>query len=130
MFGTFLIGFLVVGLVSLLIWGILKLRDSWYDNPTLPIIFIVSGIISVIMLITIQPSRMDSRQNIEYIRVFKETLKVHRTDDEMSSFERFQVMEEINHVNGRIATWKTKGQKWYYNDWLYVDETNDVEYIR
>ena len=125
MFGLFLIIFVAILLIGLVILG-----TGSYNYGDLGIgITIISGFIIVVMLLCVPACKLDDRQNVEYITVFQKTLDAHRTED-LSSFERFQIIEEINEINGKIASYKTKGQKWYNNKWIYDESFATLNYIK
>lgn len=126
MSGAFLVGFLILGVIFLII-GII---NDWYEEFWMGAT-VVSFIVAICFLIAIPISRIDSKQNVEYIKVFQETLNYNRDNgQELSVFERATIIEEINSCNARVNKWRVKGKKWYYNKWYYHPNTQTAEFIK
>ena len=74
---------------------------------------------------------MSSVKNVEYVRVFQETLDANREyEQDLNVLERTSIIEEINTCNGVIANWKTKADKWYNNKWYYHPSTKEAKYLK
>ena len=129
MFGFFLI--LVIILIIFFIgWHILAYHKDWEGGQIVSMIFGIFGSLILIgMFISIPIERLDSKRKVAYFKTLQTTLDHHRNTD-MSSFERFKVMEDINKANFIIADWKTKGNDWYYNKWILDESTTTVNYIK
>jgi hypothetical protein len=83
------------------------------------------------MLIAIPISRIDSKQNVEYIKTFQNTLDYNRSNvQELNVFERTEIITEINECNSKIISWNVKGQKWYNNKWYFHKDTQNVKLIK
>jgi len=92
---------------------------------------VISIIIGFVFILAIPISRIDSKTNAAYAKVFQETLDYNRASGaEFNVFERQAVIEEINHCNSHINRWKIKGQEWYNNKWYYHPDTQKAEFIK
>jgi hypothetical protein len=127
--------FLVIwGALALLFLLIIILRNlfnkkHYYDNEGLWIVTYISGILFACWLIAIPISRIDSKANALKVEALKTVIEHSRTAD-LSEFERLKLIEEITIYNERIATWKTKGKKWYNNKWYYYPECKNIDFIK
>lgn len=126
MAGLFLIIFAVLSLISLIMIFIDDLNDDFWK-----MVSIICLVVTVIYLAAIPICRINSKQNVEYAKIFQETLNHNRSNEqELNVFERAKIMEEINDCNSVISSWKVKGQKWYNNKWYYHPDTQKVEYVK
>ena len=124
MTGLFLIFFAALALIFFII-GIID------DNEGCGITSIGFLAITLCFLVAIPISRIDSKTNAKYAKVFQETLNANRENaQDMSVFERATIIQEINSCNSNINRWRVKGQKWYNNKWYYHPDTQKVEYIK
>ena len=126
MTGTFLITFLIIGIILIIISFIDDYNeDEWRATG------VVSLIIGIILIIAIPISRIDTKTNAEYVKVFQQILDYNRENpQEFNVFERQAVIEEINSSNSHINKWRVKGQKWYNNKWYYHPYTQKAEFIK
>lgn len=126
MTGAILIGFLILALIF-----IIASFMSEYNEEDLGAIAAITFIIFALFLVAIPISRIDSKTNAEYAKVFQQTLDENRGNtQEMSVFERATIIEEINSCNSKINKWRVKGQKWYNNKWYYHPDTQKAEFIK
>ena len=126
MTGAFLWGFFIFGIIFFLIAIIDDYSDDFWN--TLGGICMVAALL---LVITIPISRIDSKQNAAYAKVFQETLEYNRANiEDLSVFERATILEEINECNTFINKWRVKGEKWYNNKWYYHPDTQEVEFIK
>jgi len=130
MTGAFLIGFFIL---AVLLFLISFMVDS-YDEEGWRIVAVVSFILGVILLIVIPMSRIGSKTNAEYAKIFQQTLDYNRSissdEQKFNVFERTSIIEEVNSCNSHINAWRIKGQKWYNNKWYYHPDTQKVELIK
>lgn len=127
MTGAFLIGFAVIALISFLIWYF----GDTYDEEVWGVITVVAVILVVSLLVAIPCNRIGTKQNVEYARVFQETLDYNRTiQGDFTVLERTAVIDEINSCNKHIISWRVRGQKWYYNKWYLHPDTQTAELIK
>lgn len=118
--------FLLIFLIIAIFFVILLYHDYDYD---------IGGIIFIIVflcfLIAIPISRLDSKANANYVEVLQETIDYNRDrDEDLSVFERTNLIKEINEYNTKINQWKVKGEKWYQNKWYLHPSTQNVKYIK
>lgn len=118
--------FLIIFLIIAIFFVILLYHDYDYD---------IGGIIFIIVflcfLIAIPISRLDSKANANYVEVLQETIDYNRDrDEDLSVFERTNLIKEINEYNTKINQWKVKGEKWYQNKWYLHPSTQNVKYIK
>jgi len=126
MTGAFLIGFLILGIIFI-IWGFI---DNFNDDFWIPA-GVVSLILAALFAIAIPISRIDSKTNAEYVKVFQQTLNENRGNTaDMSVFERATIIQEINSCNSTINKWKVKGKHWYNNKWYLHPDTQKAEFIK
>jgi len=126
MSGALLVGFFILGIIFLIISRIDSYNDEEWRTAAL-----VSFVIGVIFILAIPASRIDSKQNVEYAKVFQETLDYNRANqDEFNVFERTAIIDEVNNCNSHINKWRVKGQKWYYNKWYLHPDTQTAEFIK
>ena len=126
MAGLFLIIFAVLSLISLIMIFIDDLNDDFWK-----MVSIICLVVTVIYLAAIPICRINSKQNVEYAKIFQETLNHNRSNEqELNVFERAKIMEEINDCNSVISSWKKKKKKWYNNKWYYHPDTQKVEYVK
>ena len=126
MTGAILIGFLILAVIFLLI----SCYDE-YNEKEWKAAAIVAGVIMLIIIICIPVSRIDSKQNLEYTKIFQQTLDYNRKNgQEFNVLERTSVIEEINNCNAHINKWKVKGQKWYYIKWYLHPDTQNAVLIK
>ena len=127
MSGALLVGFFIIAFIAYLIW---RFADP-YEEEVWGAIAVVAFIIGVIFLICIPISRIETKQNVEYAKIFQETLDYNRANDQdLNVLERTSIIEEINHCNRHINSWRVKGQKWYYNKWYYHPDTQTAKLIK
>ena len=69
-----------------------------------------------------------SKSKVETYRVLQTNIEYQRLND-FSEFERLQILEDINKANEQIAEWKTRGEHWWDNKWLYHSSTKTIEYL-
>ena len=126
MAGAFLVGFFILFVLFFIISRIDKYNESEWG-----VAVIISLILGIGFLIAIPISRIDSKQNVQYMKIFQETLDYNRSSEkELSVFERATIIEEINKHNSIINSWNVKGQKWYNNKWYYHPDTKGVNFIK
>jgi predicted PurR-regulated permease PerM len=126
MAGAFLVGFFILFVLFFIISRIDKYNESEWG-----VAVIISLILGIGFLIAIPISRIDSKQNVQYMKIFQETLDYNRSSEkELSVFERATIIEEINKHNSMINAWNVKGQKWYNNKWYYHPDTKDVKFVK
>lgn len=122
--------FLIIFAVLTVIFFIALFIDD-YNEVGWGMAFVACGIIFLGYVAAIPISRIDSKKNVEYAKVFQETLDHNRANEQdMSVFERATIIEEINSCNSIITSWKVKGQKWYNNKWYYHPDTQTAKYIK
>lgn len=127
MSGLFLIVFLILGIIFFLIW---RFGDT-YEEEIWGTATVVCFIIFLGFVAAIPISRIESKQNVEYAKVFQETLNYNRAnEEELNVFERATIIEEINNCNAHINRWRVKGQKWYYDKWYYHPDTQTAKFIK
>ncbi len=127
MTGAFLVGFFILSVLFFIVS--LRVRDYNKDEWRIPCV--ISLIAGSIFLVIIPISRIDSKQNVQYLKVFQETLDYNRlSNQELSVFERTAIIEKINSCNSTINAWNVKGQKWYNNKWYYHPDTKGVDFIK
>ena len=126
MTGAFLIGFLVLGIIFLIVAIVTDdYSDGWRISST------ISFILFLLWLIAIPVSRMHSKANAEYIKGLQVTIDYNRQNDQnLNVLERTAIIEEINSCNMKITTWRVTGKKWYNNKWYYHPSTQSVEFIK
>ena len=125
MTGTILIGFLILALIFLIVSFFSYNGNEWRAAA------VIAGIIILIFIICIPVSRIDSKQNLEYTKIFQQTLDYNRKNgQEFNVLERTSVIEEINNCNAHINKWKVKGQKWYYIKWYLHPDTQNAVLIK
>lgn len=125
--GALLIGFIILGVIFFLVW---RFGDV-YEEEAWGAATVIAFALAFCWAIAIPISRIDSKQNVEYAKVFQETLDYNRgNEQDMSVFERATIIEEINECNIHINRWRVKGQKWYYNKWYYHPDTQKAEFIK
>lgn len=130
MTGLFLIIFAVLTLIFFILF-LIDFKRNGYNTEGLGITTVILFLITVGYLSAIPISRIDSKANIEYAKIFQETLDHNREiDGEFNVLERTNAFEEINVCNSVIKNWKVKGQKWYNNKWYYHPDTQKAEYIK
>ncbi len=118
---------IVLLLIGSIIFYILDKDNDYYSD----IVILFSGIILFLFIITIPISRLDSKTNVNEYIALQETLDYNRTQrSEFTSIERHPLMEHVVLSNKNIASWKTKGDKWYQNKWYYHPSTKIIEYIK
>jgi len=126
MTGATLIGFFILAIIFFVIMKIDDYHEEGWGAAA-----VVSFIVGVILLIAIPVSRIDSKTNAEYAKIFQETLDYNRANQqEFNVFERTAIIEEVNSCNSHINKWRVKGQKWYNNKWYYHEDTQKAELIK
>jgi len=126
MTGATLIGFFILAIIFFVIMKIDDYHEEGWGAAA-----VVSFIVGVILLIAIPVSRIDSKTNAEYAKIFQETLNYNRANQqEFNVFERTAIIEEVNSCNSHINKWRVKGQKWYNNKWYYHEDTQKAELIK
>lgn len=126
MTGAVLIGFFILAIIFFVISFIDDYNEEGWRATA-----VISGIIGLLFLIAIPFSRIDSKQNVEYAKIFQQTLDYNRTNtQDLNVFERTAIIEEVNACNAKINKWRVKGNKWYYNKWYYHEDTQKVELIK
>lgn len=125
MTGAFLIGFLILGIIFLII----GLSQRYLD--TCKVIGIILISISFIYIVAIPISRIDSKVNAEYIKTVQATIDYNRLNEQdLNVLERTAIITEINSCNQKITQWRIRGKKWYNNKWYYHPSTQSVELIK
>ena len=127
MTGAFLIGFLILGIIFLIIDFLQERRytDAWRAIG----ITLIS--ISFIYIVAIPISRIDSKVNAEYFKTLQTTIDYNRLNEQdLNVLERTAIITEINSCNRKITHWKVRGKKWYNNKWYYHPLTQSVELIK
>lgn len=126
----------IITLVTALLWAIIKDIDidvskSFFINFLMGICG-AALIITILLLVAIPISRMESKTNAEYVKILQYAVNENKqTQQNPNTLERILFLEkEINQYNRKISNWKTKGQKWYGNKWYYHPNTRKVEYIK
>jgi hypothetical protein len=126
----------MTGLLLILFLGfsilffIISLIDTYNDDGWKTGSFICL-LITLVLVIAIPISRIDSKTNVEYIKSVQQTIDANRLNQqELNVLERTAVITEINECNDKIITWRVKGQKWYNNKWYYDKSTQGLELIK
>lgn len=125
MTGAFLWGFFIFGIIFLLIAIIDDCFEEFWG--------VLGGIclvLAVLLVTAIPISRIDSKQNATYAKVFQETLDYNRANVKDLNLESATILKDINECNEFISKWKVKGENWYNNKWYYHPDTQDVEFIK
>jgi hypothetical protein len=126
MSGLFLFFWLVLAVITFIM-----MRVDDYSEDVWGVVSVICFILFLSWLVAIPISRIDSKQNVEYVKVFQETLDYNRANvEELNVFERATIIEEINECNAKINKWRVKGQKWYYNKWYYHPDTQKAEFVK
>lgn len=124
-------GFILLICVVLLITCIIVISVSKYSDDGWGFATVITAVIILVMLIMIPASRIESKQKVQEIKAFEQTLLENRdTQQDLGTLERVSVIESINNCNKKIAAWKTKGNKWYNNKWYYHPSTKDIDYLK
>jgi len=127
MTGAVLIGFIILGVILLIIASFV----DRYDRTGWVIVGAICLVIAVIMALSIPGSRLETQADVEYARVFQETLDFNREQpQQFNVIERATVLEEIGEVNRQIINWQTKGDKWYQNKWYYHEDTKNAVLVK
>ena len=126
MTGAFLIGFAIL---TILFFIIMRIDD--YNEEGWGIASVVCFIITLILVISIPISRINTKADAEYAKIFQETLDYNRSSEqEFNVFERTAIIEEVNSCNSHINNWRIKGQKWYNNKWYLHPDTQKAKLIK
>ncbi len=122
MTGAFLIGFAIIAFIAIMLWKV----DDYNE-----VVWGTVAVIALIIVIAIPCSRIGTKQNVEYAKVFQETLDYNRTiTGDFTVLERTAVIDEINSCNNRIIGWRIKGQKWYNNKWFLHPDTQTAKLVK
>lgn len=120
--------FLLIFLIATILSALLYIYDEYSDWNIGVIVFFI---VFLCFLIAIPISRLDSKANANYVEVLQETIDYNRDrDEDLSVFERTNLIKEINEYNTKINQWKVKGEKWYQNKWYLHPSTQNVKYIK
>ncbi|MFO7968824.1 MAG: hypothetical protein R6U15_01785 [Candidatus Izemoplasmatales bacterium] len=120
--------FLIIFLIVTIFFTTLYLKDKYNDWEIAAVVFFI---VFLCFLIAIPISRLDSKTNANYVEVLQETIDYNRDrDEDLSVFERTNLIKEINEYNIKINQWKVKGEKWYQNKWYLHPSTQDVKFIK
>ena len=102
-----------------------------YDQEPWGVASVICLIFTLLLVIAIPISRIDSKTNVEYIKSVQQTIDASRgNQQELNVLERTAIIDQINKCNNKIVTWRVKGQKWYNNKWYYNENTQGLELIK
>ena len=100
------------------------------DNSE-PLWITIAGVfVFITLLVTLGmiDGKQTSKSKVEEYKVLQANIEYQRLND-FSEFERLQVLKDINKANEQIAKWKTRGERWWDNKWLYHSSTQTIEYL-
>lgn len=110
--------FLIAGMVGLFAWIITIMCDPVSVLPYILVIVFTIAMWIGFVLIGIGINTREEKNYIQSYLAQKETIESSLKNDDLTGFERSQLVSKATELNGEFAARKAKYESWYY---VYYD---------